>query len=140
LEYKTYKLISPAKLGKAMTQGWTPVASINFETGEMMETRFLIGKGAKAKTKAAGTTPVLMFSQPAADDAEASDENAEAAVKQILDRIADMEEDEVLMLHSELREQRGSAPVAEAEDEDAAVTEAMDELLGDDDGTEDDDE
>lgn len=140
LEFETYKVIKPGLIGKAMTKGWTPVAAINFDemvegTGLCHTTRFLIGKGPK-KTKAVpGGTPVIMYPQPEADEPP---DNTQ--VQQLLDRIALMSQEEILALHTELQEQR-AAPSEEAE-EDAAVTEAMDELLGDDedDGTEDDDD
>ncbi len=140
LEFKTYKVIRPGNIGKAMTQGWTPVAAINFDemvegTGLCHTTRFLIGKGLKKTKTVPGGTPVIMYPQP---DVDPPPDNIQ--VQQLLDRIALMSQEEVLALHAELQEQR-EAPGDEAE-EDVAVTEAMDELLGDDedDGTDDDDD
>jgi len=143
LEYKTYKLISPGNLGKAMTQGWVPVASVNYETvvekAQFSQTRFLIAKGMKKGAQAvpgAGPTPVLMFAQPGAGAEETPPPAPQ--VQQFLDRLAQMSQEEILELHTELQRQ-GSDNVGE-NSEDTEVREAMDELLGDDDGTEDDDE
>lgn len=146
LEFKTYKVIKPANIGRAMTQGWTPVAAINFE--EMIDgasyhtTRFLIGKGAKRvqSMPGAGPTPVVMYPQPDGEEEAPADSGQ---LQQLLDRISVMSQEEVLALHAELVEQRQAAASEEDdEEEDAAVTEAMEELLADDedDGTEDDDE
>ncbi|NIT79688.1 MAG: hypothetical protein GWO44_23015 [Thermoplasmata archaeon] len=143
MEFKTYKVIKPGLIGKAMTKGWTPVAAINYDelvegTGLCHTTRFLIGKGAKKvqSLPGAGPTPVVMYPQPDTEEPPADS----GQLQQLLDRIALMSQEEVLALHAELQEQR-AAPSDEAE-EDAAVTEAMDELLGDDedDGTDDDDD
>jgi hypothetical protein len=147
LEFKTYKVISPGKIGKAMTAGWTPVAAINFEemiegVGQFSKTRFLIGKGMKRQAQAmpgAGPTPVVMYPQSDADEPPPDS----GQLQQLLDRIALMSQEEVLALHAELQEQRQAAAEGDAEaDEDEGVREAMDELLGDDedDGTDDDDD
>lgn len=147
LEFKTYKVIRPGFIGKAMTKGWTPVAAINYNemvegTGLCHTTRFLIGKGAKKvqSLPGAGPTPVVMYPQPETDEALAETDSGQ--LQQLLDRISMMSQEEVLALHAELVEQRQEATSEMDEDEDAAVTEAMDELLADDedDGTEDDDE
>lgn len=152
LEYKTYKLISPGKLGQAMTKGWVPVASVNYTEvrGEIgvPATRFLIGKGMKTGVQAApgaGPTPVLMFSQPGAAGEDEEPANT-TQVQQLLDRMAGMSKAEILALHEELQQQQTfEAEDEEAEDDEgdfetAEVRDAMDELLADDDGTEDDDE
>lgn len=140
LEYKTYKLINPTKLGRAMTDGWTPVAAVNYTELNNDQcfavTRFLIGKDLRGAAKA-GPTPIVMFPQP--DDGE-DIENTEQ-VQQLLDRLALMSEDEVLALHAELRS-KAPEPVLDDEDDEGTdeVNEAMAELLGDDDGSEDDDD
>jgi len=144
LEFKTYKVIMPGTIGKAMTRGWTPVAALNYDemvdgVGLCHTTRFLIGKGLKSGAQAApgaGPTPIIMYPQPE----EAQPEGDSGQLQQLLDRLAVMSQEEVLQLHAELIEQRQLAPVAaDEEEEDEAVTEAMDELLGDD-GTDDDDD
>lgn len=142
LEFKTYRVINPADIGKALTKGWLPVAVINFEeykenVGQLTQTQFLVGKGMKAGTHAApsaGPTPVLMF-QP--QDVEEELDNT-PQVQQLLDRIALMSPEEVLELHKEIQQQKAS-PVDDEDDLDE-VREAMDELLDTDDGSEDDDE
>jgi hypothetical protein len=149
MEFKTYKVISPGKVGAAMTKGWTPVAAINFEemlegVGQFSKTRFLIGKGLREGAQAArgaGPTPVLMYPQPAAEDAEEPVNTNQ--VQQLLDRIALMSEEDVLALHAELQA-KAAAPAPTGDAEVDEVTEAMDELLGQDDegddGTDDDDD
>lgn len=142
LEYKTYKLINPTKLGRAMTDGWTPVAAVNYTELKddqcMAATRFLIGKDLRVGTKA-GPTPVLMYQQPE----EEAEDNGPAAVQQLLDRLALMSQDELLALHTELQQQRQVPNLDDEDDEeDEGVDEvqsAMTELLGDD-GSDDDDE
>ena len=144
LEFETYKLIPPTKLGGAMTAGWSPVAAINYDhivegTGLCHTTRFLIGKGHKAGQTGAGPTPMLMFPQPDVPDETPSTEG----VQQLLDRLALMSEEEILTLHAELQEKMPPPMEAKGvETEDEAVRDAMDELLADDedDGTDDDDE
>lgn len=150
LEYKTYKIISPATIGKAMTEGWIPVAAINYEERvkdqSFLTTRFLIGKEMRAGAQAmrgAGPTPIIMFPQPESDE----EPETTTQVQQLLDRLAQMSPEEVLALHAELQQQQKAqkedlGDLDEDEDEDegemAEVSAAMDELL--DDGTEDDDE
>lgn len=152
LEFKKYKLVKAGVLGKAMTQGWTPVASVNYQSivegqGCVLETRFLIAKEPKTEQAARGSgpMPVLMFPQPE-DDAPAGD--PEDHVKHVLDQIARMSQEEVLELHQELQAKRANSEhtpdLSDEDDEDDEgvdeVSQAMGELLGDDDGSDDDDE
>jgi hypothetical protein len=139
LEYKTYKLIVPTKLGRAMTAGWTPVAAVNYtELGDdqvIAATRFLIGKDLRTASKA-GPTPVLMYQQPEDED---DGQAASSAVQQMLDRIALMSQEELLTLHAELQQQHEAHLDEEDDEEVDEVQNAMSELLGDD-GSEDDDD
>jgi hypothetical protein len=126
LEYKTYKLINPTKLGRAMTDGWVPVAAINYtelsdDQTVIAATRFLIGKELRSGMKA-GPTPILMFPQPDGDDEEI--ENT-SQVQQLLDRIALMSQEEVLALHTELRQNKPTSDLDDEDDEDEDGTDEV---------------
>jgi hypothetical protein len=135
LEFRTYKIVSPGKLGVALTRGWTPVASVNFEHAEKDRafklTRFLIGKGVKRKAKRPrGPTPVIMFPPPEPEPDPSP--HAQDAVNELLTKIAHMSPKEVLAFHQEVRVVRGLVDIQESKDVEPpsadVVKEAMDEL------------
>jgi len=155
LDFKKYRLVRPSVLGKALTQGWTPVASVNYQdyiegAGAVLRTKFLIAKEPKEPqaARSSGPLPVLMFPQPEGEGTpDAQTVDPEDHVKHVLDQIASMSQEDVLELHRELQAKRAASvpDVDDEEDDDGDsvddVSAAMDELLGDgDDGSDDDDD
>lgn len=147
-EFKRYRTCKPQSLGRALSKGWSLVASYSFdeyieEVGQVQRTLFLVGKDRK-RQKVQGPRPVLMYPQ----------ENTGESAEDLLERLAHMNKREILALHEELLARRAddveeapepSEPAAAPEDSDEDYDDDYDEDadlddLDDDDDDDEDDE
>lgn len=149
VEFNTYRTIMPWKLGKAMTNGWQPVAALNYSRTVdgvvVQETRYLIAKDPKN----AVTVPVPLSHQAPHQMPQrpAIPELRGGAVGPVLSY--PQPEDDLEPPPPEVQKAPVAAaqePVEASEGQDAEVDQVardMDELLDGtpgDDGSEDDDE
>jgi len=150
VEFNKYRVIMPWKLGRAMSDGWMPVAALNFKRVIQRddeapvvvdETRYLVGNDPKEEIivpvahraplgipelRGGAVGPELSYPQPV-DDLEPPPEQLEAPPQ------SEPPPEQVEAV---------AAPAPSPEEEDADVAQVkkdMDELLGDD-GSQDDDE